>query len=252
MDLQIRHNDVGGVLTRAEWEAEGTHQPVTVEELWAILSQFAGMYRHESVAVTTIQDKDDWHVVNGFTEGENGGGWTYHAGEQLALTAQADNGDGKTKITCAGHGLINGDVISISGTNSYDGVWVVEQVAPPDTFVISTAWGADEGDQTGEHGSHFIPTTAGAAGKYLVTYSMSVTPGSPNCVLEAATFLNADQCMKCESQTKLGAASDYQNVAGQSVLDLAVNDIISLAVRNITDNGNFIIRNGNLTIVRIG
>ena len=252
MELQIVHKDVGAVLTRNEWKAGDTHVPVTVAELWAILRNFAGMYRHESVAVTTIQEKDDWHLLNGFTEGESGGGWSYHVGGQLDLTKQEDNGDGKTKITCASHGLINGDVISISGTTSYDGVWVVEQVTPSDTFVIPTAWGADEGAKTGEHGCHFLATTSDAIGKYLVTYSLSVTPVSPNCVIEVATFYNASQCMKCESQTKLGAASDYQNVAGQSIVDIGLNDYLSIGVRNISDAGNFIVRNGNVTVVRIG
>lgn len=252
MDLQIQHIDVGQRLTREEWESLDTHKPVTVAQLWAVLRNFAGMYRHESDEVTEIQEVNDWHLVNGCAEGESGGGWTYHAGGRLALTAQANNGDGKTLITCAGHGLVDGDVISISGTTSYDGVWVVEQVTPPDTFVINTLWVADEGVKTGEHGSHFQATTEAAIGKYLVTYSMSVKPGTPNCVLEASTFSNATQCMKCESQTKLGAGTDYQNVAGQSIIDVALNDILSFAVRNLTDAGDFLIRNGNLTAVRIG
>jgi len=123
----------------------------------------------------------------------------------------------------------------------YDGVWVVEQVIAPDTFVIDTAWVADEGNKIGEHGSHWHAITAEAIGKYLVTYSMSIKPGTPNCVLEAATFYNATQCQKCESQTKLGAGTDYQNVAGQSIIDIALNGILSLGVRNLTDAGDFLI-----------
>jgi len=46
--------------------------------------------------------------------------------------------------------------------------------------------------------------------------------------------------------------TDYQNVAGQTVLDITVDDIISLAVRNISSGGNFTIRNANMTLVRIG
>lgn len=252
MSLQIEHKDVGDVLSKAEFLAADSHKPVTPAQLWAVLTNFAGMYRHQSSDETEIQQVNDWHLVNEFTEGEHGGGWVFHAGGQLALTAQADNGDGKTKITCAGHGLVNGDVISISGTTSYDGVWAVEQVIPPNTFVIATAWVADEGAKTAEHGSHFIVNTADAVGKYLLTYSLSLKPLSPNCVVEVSSFQNATQCVKCESQTKLGAATDYQNVAGQSIRVLALNDVISLAIRNITDGGDFLIRNGNMTVVRIG
>jgi len=220
--------------------------------IWGLLSNFAGMYRHESVAVTTIQQVNDWHLVNGFITGYLDGGWAFHAGGQLALTAQANNGDGKTLITCAGHGLVNGDVISISNTTSYDGVWVVEQVIPPNTFVIPTVWVANEGAKTAEHGSHFISASALSAGKYLIQYTMSITPAAANCRVEVTYYCNATQEIKSESRTKLGAIGDYQNVVGFSICDIATSDVISLAIRNVTDAGDFTIRDGNMTLIRIG
>ena len=221
-------------------------------EPWLLLANYAGMYRHESAAVTAIQQVNDWHLVNGFSEGYSGGGWTFHAGSQLALTAELNNGDGKTVITCAAHGLVDGDVISISNTTSYDGVWVVEQVIPPNTFVIDTVWVANEGAKTGEHGSHFISASALSAGKYLILYSLSITPAAANCRVEATYYCNATQEIKSESRTKLGAIGDYQNVVGFSICDIATSDVISLAIRNVTDAGDFTIRDGNMTLIRIG
>ncbi|MDD5387649.1 MAG: hypothetical protein PHQ22_10690 [Sulfuricurvum sp.] len=211
---------------------------------------YAGMYRHESAAVTTIQHQNDWHLVNEFITGYMGGGWYWHVGEQLAITAYADNGDGRTRVTDAGHTLINGDIISISGTTSYDGVWIVQQVAV-NTFVIDTAFVLDDGISVGEHGSHFHSASPTSAGKYLVTYSLSLKPNSPNCFIEASVFYNATQETKSESETKLGAITDTQNVAGFSIVDVSVNGVISLGIRNTTDTGDFVIKDGNMTLVKL-
>jgi len=168
------------------------------DQLWAILSNYAEMYKHDSAVVTTIQQVNDWHLVNGFTTGLVGGGWVFHAGCQLTITAQANNGDGKTEITAALHTLIDGDVISIANTTSYDGIWIVEQVTP-NTFVIDTGWVANEGAKTGEHGSHFQSATTTSTGIYLMAYSFSVIPANPNDILEVLGYLNATQCIKCKS-----------------------------------------------------
>lgn len=229
----------------------GNIKALSVAEQWAMLSNFAGMYRHESANVTVIQQVDDWHLVNDFTVAYLGGGWTFHTGEQLAITAYADNGDGRTRVTDAGHTLINGDIISISGTISYDGVWIVEQVAA-NTFVINTPWVADDGASVGEHGSHFHSATTTATGKYLVAYTLSVQPVVANSQVEVSLFYNATQEIASESQSRLEVAADSQIVAGFSIVDVTVNGVVSLGIRNLTDDGDFTIRDGNMTLVRIG
>lgn len=60
-----------------------------------------------------------------------------------AITAFADNGDGKTRVTSVGHGRANGIWIQISGTTNYNGAWLTEQVAA-DTLVINTAFVAND------------------------------------------------------------------------------------------------------------
>ena len=225
---------------------------LTVAQLWGLLSNYAEMYKHENATATNIQAANDWHFLNGFTTGEVGGGWSFHAGKQLAITAYATSDAGaKTQVTSATHAMVNGDIVSISNTAHYDGVHIVEQVAT-NTFVITVAFGGDDGASVGEHGGHFISYTATASGKYLISYTLSLIPANPNDICEVTTFLNATQNIKGESQTKLGAVTDYQNVAGHSIKDITVNDIISIAIRNISGAGDFTIRDCNLTLVRIG
>ncbi len=229
----------------------GDIDALTVAEIWSLIGNYAGMYRYASAAATVIEQVNEWTLLNGFTTGYVGGGWSFHDGEHLAITSYDDNGDGKTVITLAGHVLIDGDIISIAKTVSYDGVWIVEQVLP-NTFVIDTPWVADEGAKPGEHGSHFQSAIATATGKYLVTYSLSVTPATANCVVEACLFYNATQQTKSVAQVKLGAVADYENLVGFSIIDVTVNGIVSLAIRNITDAGDFTVIDGNMTLVRVG
>lgn len=60
----------------------------------------------------------------------------------ITVFATSDGGT-KTQVTCAAHGLSNDDVITITGTTSYNGSWVVEQKAT-NTFVIPTAFVAND------------------------------------------------------------------------------------------------------------
>lgn len=65
---------------------------------------------------------------------------TYMGG---SITAFADGGSGKVTVTSAGHGLSNGDSITISGTTNYNGTFTVSSVAT-DTFKITDTWVSDD------------------------------------------------------------------------------------------------------------
>jgi len=64
-----------------------------------------------------------------------------------AITAFADAGGGQVTVTSAGHGLSNGNSVTISGTTNYDGVYTISNVAT-DTFEITATWVSD--DATGQ------------------------------------------------------------------------------------------------------
>ena len=55
------------------------------------------------------------------------------------ITAVADAGGGKITITSASHGLANGDYVTISGTASYDGWYLVSNVAE-NTFQVTKTY----------------------------------------------------------------------------------------------------------------
>jgi len=64
-----------------------------------------------------------------------------------SITAFADNGDGKTEVTVANHGLTNNSKVTLSGTTWYDGDSIIEQKTS-NTFVIDRSFEADTGTGT--------------------------------------------------------------------------------------------------------
>ena len=66
-----------------------------------------------------------------------------------AITAFADAGSGEVTVTCAAHGLSTNDVVTIVGTTSYNGTFVVTKV-DANSFKITDTWVAD--DATGNIG----------------------------------------------------------------------------------------------------
>lgn len=61
---------------------------------------------------------------------------------------ETNSGGSKTQVNSNSHGKSNGDLIFIAGTTSYNGPWVIEQVAA-NSFVIATTFVADDGASTG-------------------------------------------------------------------------------------------------------
>ena len=65
-------------------------------------------------------------------------------GREITKFETADGGD-KTKVTSAGHGLSDGDLILIDGTTNYEGTGLVVSESATDTFEIETDFVADDG-----------------------------------------------------------------------------------------------------------
>ena len=71
----------------------------------------------------------------------------YAAASTGSITAFASAGLGITTVTSAGHGLSNGDKITISGTTSYNGGFTISDVVT-NTFTVLTTFVLDDGAGT--------------------------------------------------------------------------------------------------------
>lgn len=72
---------------------------------------------------------------------------TYDAGSTGATSAFADGGGGTVLVTSSGHGLSNGEIVTIMGSTSYNGVFEVSAVTT-NTFKIADTWVANDGIAT--------------------------------------------------------------------------------------------------------
>jgi hypothetical protein len=73
---------------------------------------------------------------------------SFAASETGTITTFAASGATKTTVTSAAHGLRNGDQITISGTTSYNGGYLVSNVVVPNKFDILVAFVANDATGT--------------------------------------------------------------------------------------------------------
>lgn len=102
---------------------------------------------------TYITDADRWEpadyfngwicrIINGTGRGSYATVSDYESRDG-SITVFADGTGGTVTVTSAGHGMANGDVVTISGTTNYNGTFVISSVAT-DTFKITDAWVAND------------------------------------------------------------------------------------------------------------
>jgi hypothetical protein len=65
----------------------------------------------------------------------------------ISITVFADAGSGEVTVTAASHGFETGDIVTISGTTSYNGTFYITKVNA-NSFKITDTWVADDGTGT--------------------------------------------------------------------------------------------------------
>jgi hypothetical protein len=147
----------------------------------------------------------------------------------IAALATSDAG-AKTQITSALHGLANGTVITVSGTTSYNGTYIVEQVAT-NTFVIPKAFVAN--DATGmwlvniAHTEDPLTAFSGGWDEYLVCMAESTTPGTPTQYIEQ----NGRIYLYPPADGDYGVLLEYQKYDNQDDTTIEFGDEFSNALK---------------------
>ncbi len=148
-----------------------------------------------------------------------------------AITAFATSDGGtKTQVTSSAHGLTDGDVVTITGTTSYDGSHIIEQKAT-NTFVIPTAYVAD--DATGVWMLNLAdteyPLTAFSDGwdGYRLAMSESTTKRTPEFYVEN----NGKLYVYPPADTDYGVLLEYQKYDNQDDTAIEFGDEFSNALK---------------------
>lgn len=67
-----------------------------------------------------------------------------YAKKSGSITAIADAGGGDIRVSAATHGMTAGEYVNIKNTTSYDGTYIITNVNDPNTFDVTSTFGATE------------------------------------------------------------------------------------------------------------
>lgn len=120
----------------------------------------------------------------------------------------------------------------------------------------NTAYEVDGGFTQGELGGsvtfpddHYLQV--GVAGVYQINWSLSIDTATASNEIEGGFMINGTASNKGTSHTHVSVVSLGTTVAASAIVQLAVNDQISLFVRNHTAATNIVAEHASCTIVRI-
>jgi hypothetical protein len=185
----------------------------------------------------TINTTNVWHGYTGFSSGHLTTKITFNAGKtasDITVYATYDAG-ATTKVTAtAAHGLVAGNVITITGTTNYNDVYEVQESVDANNFTIDKAWDTND-DGTGTYAlpSCFIIGTDGA-GDYLINW----TAGGSAIAADTFEFgIYHEKTLDHKNPRKF-PNNDVGAWAGCGIIAVADTDVIWFAVRNTTGTNN--------------
>ena len=184
-------------------------------------------YIYNNSNATVIETTGTPIALRQISEGLNNN-FTFHAGSTGAITAYADGTGGTVLVSSAGHGLSNGDIITIRGTTNYNGVFEVS-AATTDTFKITDTWVDDNGASDWDQGAS-LTVSAGASGLYPAFWQMSTAPDAA-CDLIFMMYINTTAQTKSTAERKF-PINDLGSCSSSCVLDVSDGDIIWLSVQS--------------------
>lgn len=195
----------------------------------------------------TIDTAAEWHAITGAT-GDIASGISFNAGSTAAITAYADATGGQVTVTSNGHGLSNGDIVTIAGSTNYNGVFEVANVAV-NTFEITDTWVADDGAGTWRNGSNFVTDTAGI---YRFDWFLSATSAAANNTFAYAIAIDATIQANGKQRRKYATNTDVGTTVGSSLVDASAGNILSLNVQNEGAANNITVNELTMNITRVG
>lgn len=187
-------------------------------------------YFYDNEVATIIETADTPIGLYGATLGPIHG-LTYDVGGTGAITVYADYSgtvEGAVLITSEGHGLETGDIITIRGTTSYNGVFQVTVISV-DTFYIIDTWVENDGASDFDKPGGFT-VKPGCSGIYIMSGFICTAP-SAACTLVFKTYVNTTPQYNTYTERKY-AQNDLDTTASVGLLTLSEGDFVWVAVKS--------------------
>lgn len=213
----------------------------------------ASMYMYNATQLITIAITQQYHGVIGFSAGglEN---WTFGAGSANLGGGIATEADATALqvTTDAAHGLSDGDVVVQVGMNNagHNGATRITVVNATNYTCDDITYVAGAGGSTGvvDEPSYLLAGT-GAAGKYLINYSLSGEPAGADTFMWEMNYdtteINEIVAEREHSNNDIGNKSSGGNV------DIADGQRVYLTTKNLTGTNNYTIRQANVNLHKI-
>ena len=209
---------------------------------------YSDIHVHDNAVATVIDTANVAHFVQGLFGEVLSNGLTFAAGSTGAITAFADATGGQVTVTSAGHTLSNGDIVSISGTTNYNGVFTVDNVSGGN-FEITDTWVADDATGNFYQGDN-ITVDVGSAGIYAMSMHLYGSSAIANKDFAFEVYKNNIDQDNIHAERRF-ATVDTGAVGSGGIVSLAEGDIISFAISNLNDTTNFTAKHINLTMHKL-
>ena len=219
----------------------------------------AEMYMYDNVTKCEIDTTNVYHAVfNSF--GNNDGTlapqldtneFTYKAGVKVAITAYADYNaptSTQTECTTAGHTLLAGEPITITGTTNYNGTYLVLAAGLTATkFVITKAFAGDDAT-----GNARRPATLKVlnAGIIRVAFAVSGSCDSANDVLKFEMNKDITPLDNVVCNAIWDTTTKYRTASTSGFVSVTAGQYLWLSVKNYSGTGDITIRAANVNVKR--
>jgi hypothetical protein len=189
-----------------------------------------------------------YHACPNGAEGLNNG-FTYKNGKVSAVASVA-TASGGTKIQCTSnsHGFLNGEIITITNSTNYDGVYAVESVTL-NTFVVAKAYVTTRAFNAVR--GFGLRANVNTTGTFIIDWNCTSKPAANNKTFVIEFNKNLLPEDKASVTQLLASTSDQQNMAAGCIAQITAGDYLWMAVKNLTDSVDLTIVNANLRVRRI-
>lgn len=189
--------------------------------------------------ITAANELQAWLDV-ATVEGELNGNLECHTGHTVAISGYENNGSGLVRVTTAAQTLDTNDIITITGTTNYVGVWKITFIDGTHVDLQGSTWTDAGADVTGvlSHGDHF-QILPGGDGNYQVLLAASITKGAGATTLfEAHLYVGTVFKHKIKRQLSTVDTGAFSLGALISVVE---GDNVWIGIKNVSNTNDITI-----------
>lgn len=178
------------------------------------------------------------HAIYGVVGAGLCSGTTFDVGDSGAISAFADYGGtvaGAVAVISAGHGLITGNIITITGSTNYNGVFCVTYI-DANTFYVIDTWVANDGASTWTRPSSLTVDAQALTRVYVLSAHISISPAVTCQAIWTPYVGTTPQSKGVLKQNYWQDAGGEYLVSGAFtlLLELSAGDIIWMSIQSDT------------------